>query len=154
MPSPDIKDTLDTYTVTWDLGATLNTAKHRRDAITAIAIHKQLVLQDKMRSEKNLIIKGSDSVSIKAGDVLFHPFSAWQKDKKSGEEKRAKGVSWSAHLGSGEEGPPLKDLQLTLTSDGTLVGKPDANADGKILTIRGTDKYKKSVTLEVKLSVS
>jgi hypothetical protein len=48
-PFPFNEDALATISVTWDLGAALDSAKHRRDAIKALALHRTLAARDGRR---------------------------------------------------------------------------------------------------------
>jgi hypothetical protein len=49
VPSPHIEGSIETVTLTWDLSASLDTTKKRRDALRAIALHRELVERDRVK---------------------------------------------------------------------------------------------------------
>lgn len=119
-----LEDSLETVTVTWNLGAALDTANHRREAIKAIALHRTLVKRDTMRNDE-LSLVVTPPHKIKEGTLLYMPLIA--KYKKS--EDLPKG-SWKAK--------GVQMLNLKLSGDGILSGYPPAGDWEIVITFKDT----------------
>lgn len=145
LTSPLLEESLDTIKVTWDLGSALNGASHRRNAVQAIALHHKLVKRDKMR-QLTLTARPPADIAVAAGQLVHVPiYAEYSKTGKDSKTEQVTSATWSLSVGPKEAKEPkdlrpLKELNLSLTAEGILVGRPP-KSQAKDLLLTVSDEY-------------
>lgn len=146
VPLAFLEDSIQTWTVSWDLGAALDTAHHRREALTAIATHQKLVEQDAKRKLTIEIL--TSSINKRAGRSLSKALLARYNDDSFVD------ASWSAVWLDGTTERKLTELDLHLnTKPGVVLGEQGPPRGSYLIKLKAKDAFgnqaERTVTLRV-----
>ncbi len=128
-PFPFNEDSIETFTVTWDLGSALDSAKHRRAAVKALAQHQKLAARDDRRNLQPILAL-SRQVSVPHGFPMPIKLpAAYQEETERSmaeerKERKPQKVTWTlegvANLVSGQKWEDKTKTEITVSRTGEL----------------------------------